>query len=77
MEKREENRSQHDRGTLENEFFAPRAPSSKAFGGMPLHNFTFNIIQTFVFVGKCVCVREKEREKHLHAETPPAPPIFQ
>lgn len=56
MEKREENRSQHDRGTLENEFFAPRGPSSKAFGGMPLHNFTFNIIQTFVFVGKCVCV---------------------
>lgn len=32
-------RSQHDRDKPENEIFALRAPTSKALGGMPLHNF--------------------------------------
>lgn len=45
-------------GTPENEIFALRAPTSKAFGGMPLHNFTLNIIQ----IPLCVCVKERERE---------------
>lgn len=51
---REESRSQHDRGKPENEIFALRAPTSKAFGGMPLHNFTLNIIQ--ISERQCVCV---------------------
>ena len=37
-------------------FFALRAPTSKAFGGMPLHHFTLNIIQ----------ISERERAR-VHA----------
>lgn len=53
---REESRSQHDRGKPENEIFPLRAPTSKAFGGMPLHSFTLNIIQISERVSVCVCV---------------------
>lgn len=33
---REESTSQHDRGKPQNEIFPLRAPTSKAFGGVPL-----------------------------------------
>ena len=59
---REESRSQHDRGKPENEISALRAPTSKAFGGMPLHNFTLNIIHISDRVCVCVCVRKRARE---------------
>lgn len=56
-------------------FFALRAPTSKAFGGMPLHNFTLNIIQISEREREsaCACEREDGDERDVKRDRTPSP----